>query len=127
MVSLTSSHCSTSCSSTPSLRPTSANDIIDTKNDEAKELKTIPVLYGERGTVYWILGFTLLHTVGAYLFTGVLGPIATSGVAAGLVLLVVANVLIFRGKTSEDWLKVLPMFHVTMLLYVVSMIVDYFI
>ena len=101
-----------------------ANDIIDLENDEARDLKTIPVLYGTRGAKLWILVFTLLHVAGAYLFVGVHGSVATVGIAAGVFLLLVANVLILRGRTPGDWLRALPLFHGAMLVYVVSMIAE---
>ena len=102
-----------------------ANDIIDFENDEARDLKTIPLLYGTRGTKHWILLFTVLHIGGAYLFMSVQGSIATIGIMVGILLLLGANLLIQRGRTPEDWLKALPLFHLSMLFYVASMIIDY--
>ena len=102
-----------------------ANDIIDFENDEARDLKTIPLLYGTRGTKHWILLFTILHIGGAYLFLSVQGSIATIGIMVGILLLLGANLLIQRGRTPEDWLKALPLFHLAMLFYVASMIIDY--
>ena len=102
-----------------------ANDIIDFENDEARDLKTIPLLYGTRGTKHWILLFTVLHIGGAYLFLSVQGSIATIGIMVGVLLLLGANLLIQRGRTPEDWLKALPLFHLSMLFYVASMIIDY--
>lgn len=104
-----------------------ANDIIDMANDNARDLKTVPILYGASGTKCWILFFTLLHMAGAILFFHVLGVIATYGIIAGLLLLLGANIMILRGKNPADWLKALPLFHFAMLVYVVFMIVDYFI
>ena len=104
-----------------------ANDIIDAENDEARDLKTIPLLYGIGGTKSWIHVFSLLHLVGAFLFIGVQGTIARYGIMAGLLVLTGANILIRRGRTPSDWMKALPLFHVTMLVYIVSMIADYFI
>jgi 4-hydroxybenzoate polyprenyltransferase len=104
-----------------------ANDIIDMVNDDARDVKTIPLLYGIIGTKYWIFFFTLLHVATAALFSQVLSVIAVYGVITGLLFLFGANVLILRGKDSTDWLKALPLFHVVMLVYVISMIVDYFI
>ena len=49
------------------------------------------------------------------------------GIMAGLLVLTGANILIRRGRTPSDWMKALPLFHVTMLVYIVSMIADYFI
>jgi len=104
-----------------------ANDIIDHPNDEARSLKTIPVLYGVENTKRWIQLFTALHLVAAYLFFRGLGGIMMYSFAAGLVLLLAANALILRGRDSTGWLKALPMIHVTMLIYVASMIANYFI
>jgi 4-hydroxybenzoate polyprenyltransferase len=39
------------------------NDFIDLKNDEARGMKSIAVLYGSKGTMYWVTGFTLLHFI----------------------------------------------------------------
>ena len=104
-----------------------ANDIIDVENDEARGMKTIPLLYGTRGTALWVLFFSLLHTGAAWLFIGVQGAVATYGIVIGLLLLLTANALILRGKEPTDWLRALPLFHVAMLAYVVSMIADFFI
>ena len=38
-----------------------ANDIVDVKNDEAKNLKTITGLYGIKGNIIWISSFSLIH------------------------------------------------------------------
>ena len=43
----------------------------------------------------------------------------------GVLLLLGANLLIQMGRTPEDWLKALPLFHLAMLVYVASMIIDY--
>ena len=103
------------------------NDIIDKVNDDARGMKAIPQLYGVQGTKNWILFFTILHVGGAALFTRLTGPISTFGIVLGLLLLFIANIRIRGTKTSEAWLRILPMLHVEMLLYVTSMIADYFI
>jgi 4-hydroxybenzoate polyprenyltransferase len=104
-----------------------ANDIIDVENDEARGLKTIPLLFGIKGAKSWIHVFSLLHLVGAYLFIGVQGTVARYGIIAGLLVLTGANILVRRGKAPADWMKALPLFHMTMLIYIVSMMADYFI
>jgi 4-hydroxybenzoate polyprenyltransferase len=104
-----------------------ANDIIDMENDEARGMKTIPLLYGTRGTALWVLMFTLLHAGAAWFFIGVQGTVATYGIVVGLLLLLTANALILRGKEPSDWLRALPLFHMAMLAYVASMIADFFI
>ena len=49
-----------------------------------------------------------------------LGWIGRFGIIAGLCLLVIANVVILKNKTPEATLKVLPLFHVAMVLYAVG-------
>ncbi len=102
------------------------NDLIDVANDEARGLKTIPVLYGLRRTGQWVLGFTALHVVGALAFATVLKPAAIVGVAVGLILLIAADVAVQRRPTPESALRVLPMFHVAMLIYTASIILSHF-
>jgi 4-hydroxybenzoate polyprenyltransferase len=103
------------------------NDLIDVANDEVRGLKTPATLYGLRGTGYWVLGFTVLHFLGAVLFTSVLRPTAVFGVGVGLLLLIVANFAVQKSTTPESALKVLPLFHVAMLVYTASIIASYFI
>jgi len=94
-----------------------ANDLIDVANDRARGMKTIPVLYSINGTAYWIAGFTAVHAVTAILFMTRLGPIARTGICAGLVLLLYANAIILKEKSPGAALKVLPCFHIAMVLY----------
>jgi 4-hydroxybenzoate polyprenyltransferase and related prenyltransferases len=101
-----------------------ANDLIDVTNDRSRGLNTITTLYGLKGTATWIAVFTVIHAVFALLFMTRLGWIGRTGLVAGLVLLSVANVVIMKQKSPEAALKVLPMFHVTMLVYAVSIAGD---
>jgi 4-hydroxybenzoate polyprenyltransferase len=94
-----------------------ANDLIDVKNDQVRGMNTIPVLYGMNGTAYWIAAFTAVHAVTAFLFMTRLGWIGRAGILAGLILLLYANIIIMREKTPDATLKVLPCFHVAMVLY----------
>jgi 4-hydroxybenzoate polyprenyltransferase len=103
------------------------NDLIDVANDKVRGLKTIPILYGLKRTGQWVLGFTALHVVGALAFATVLKPTAIVGVFVGLLLLIVANLAVQRKPTPESALKVLPMFHVAMLIYTATIIISYFI
>jgi 4-hydroxybenzoate polyprenyltransferase len=102
------------------------NDLIDHANDVARGLRTIPVLYGLDGAKRWVLVFTALHLVRAYMFFRDMGPIMTYSFAAGLVLLTAANILIMRGRDSAAWLRALPLLHMTLLIYVTTMIADFF-
>lgn len=104
-----------------------ANDIIDFVNDKARNMKTIPLLYGLRKTKYWILFFTSLHILVGSFFIRTLGLISQLGVTISFLVLIIANFRIFRGKNSLDWLKTLPFFHIAMLIFVSAIIFDYFI
>jgi hypothetical protein len=53
----------------------------------------------------------------AYFFITRLGPVAQAGIFAGLLLLVIANIVIMRYRTADAALRVLPLFHVVMVLY----------
>jgi 4-hydroxybenzoate polyprenyltransferase len=97
-----------------------ANDLIDVENDRARGMKSVPVLFSTEGTAYWIAGFTVLHIATAFLFMTKLGWIARAGILAGLLLLLYANTVILREKTPDAGLKVLPCFHVAMVLYSVG-------
>ena len=103
------------------------NDISDVANDRVKEMKTIPVLYGMKGTVYWILFFSVLHFVAAVVFLNVLGTLALAGFAVSLSLLAVGNYMILRGKSADSGIKALPLFHVAMLIYAITIILEYFV
>jgi 4-hydroxybenzoate polyprenyltransferase len=103
------------------------NDIIDVENDRVKELNTIPVLYGMKGTTYWILFFSIIHFGTAILFLNVLGNISLAGFTGGFLLLSVANYIILKGKSVQSGMKALPLFHVAMLIYAISNILDYLI
>jgi len=94
-----------------------ANDLIDVANDRARGLSTIPVLYDRERTAYWIAGFTVIHVMMAFLFMTRIGWIGRYSIVAGLCLLVIANVVILKNKTPEATLRVLPFFHIAMVLY----------
>jgi 4-hydroxybenzoate polyprenyltransferase len=101
------------------------NDISDVANDQVKEMKTIPLLYGLKGTVYWILVFSAIHLVALILFLSVLGTIAIAGFAVGFSLIAVGNIIILKGKNAASGMKALPLFHVAMLIYAITIIVEY--
>jgi 4-hydroxybenzoate polyprenyltransferase len=101
------------------------NDIADTVNDRVKGLKTVPILYGMKGTAYWILGFTILHLLIAPFFLREVGNIALTSLGITAVLLVVVNYKILKEKSPQAGLRVLPLIHVTMLIYGISIIASY--
>ncbi|TXT54681.1 MAG: Polyprenyltransferase [Promethearchaeota archaeon] len=104
------------------------NDLVDIENDDAKDLKTITVLYGIKGNIQWNLAFTLIHLVTASVFfifevgfPGIIGFFIAS------ILLLAANFLMLREKTAEMGIKVLPMYHATLLVYILAILIDSFI
>jgi 4-hydroxybenzoate polyprenyltransferase len=97
-----------------------ANDLIDVENDRARGMKTVTTLYGLSGTALWIAGFTGIHIVTALLFMARLSLVAQGGIVLGLVLLGYANFSIHLSKTPDTGLKVLPLFHIAMLIYALS-------
>ena len=101
------------------------DDISDVANDQVKEMKTIPLLYGLKGTVYWILFFSILHLVATIFFLNVLGTVAIIGFAVGFTLIAAGNIIILKGKNAAAGMKALPMFHVAMLIYAITIILEY--
>jgi 4-hydroxybenzoate polyprenyltransferase len=103
------------------------NDISDVANDQVKEVNTIPVLYGMKGTAYWILFFSVIHFATAVIFLNVLGTLAIAGFTVGFLLLSIGNYIILRGKSAGSGMKALPLFHVAMLIYAITIILEYLI
>jgi 4-hydroxybenzoate polyprenyltransferase len=101
------------------------NDLSDVANDQVKEMKTIPLLYGLKGTVYWILLFSIIHFVATIIFLNVLGTIAIAGFAVGFSLIAFGNIIILKGKNPDSGMKALPLFHVAMLIYAIIIILEY--
>ncbi|MGB9940530.1 prenyltransferase [Methanosarcina sp.] len=101
------------------------NDFIDLKNDRARGMKSITVLYGEKGTMYWITGFKALHFLAAAFFLRELGNIALYGFFAGFILLTGSNLYLWKEKSTAAGLRVLPIFHGTLVIYAVSIILDF--
>jgi 4-hydroxybenzoate polyprenyltransferase len=87
-------------------------------------MSTLPILFDISRTTYWILGFTVIHAMMAFLFMTRLGWIGRAGLLVGLIILMAANGVILQNRTPESALKVLPLFHVTMLLYALSISLD---
>jgi 4-hydroxybenzoate polyprenyltransferase len=100
------------------------NDFIDTKNDRARGIKSIPVLYGIQGTLFWILGFTLVHYFTAILFLKQLGNIAFYGFLIGFFVLGFANYKLIKEKSQKAGISALFLFHVSLVIYSASIILD---
>lgn len=102
------------------------NDLIDVANDQAKCMNTIPTLYGIKTTAYWILGFSVWHFAMAAVFLVNLGTlIPVAGFAISFILIAAANAKILREKTPQATIKALPMFHIAMLIYAITIIANY--
>ncbi|MBU7016010.1 MAG: UbiA family prenyltransferase [Theionarchaea archaeon] len=99
------------------------NDMADIKNDEAKNLKTIPVLYGMKGAAFWVVFFVGLHYVTSLVFLRELHSILLAGFLAGFILLGVATYKIVKDNSPDTALGVLPLFHVSLLIYAVSLVI----
>ncbi|HII78991.1 MAG TPA: UbiA family prenyltransferase [Methanosarcina sp.] len=102
------------------------NDFIDLKNDQARGMNSIAVLYGAKGSMYWVTGFTLLHFFAAIFFLKELGTIALYGFFAGFVLLAGSNLYLWKEKSPSAGLKILPIYHGTLVIYAVSIIIEFF-
>ncbi|MCW4030928.1 MAG: UbiA family prenyltransferase [Candidatus Bathyarchaeota archaeon] len=103
------------------------NDISDVANDQVKKMKTIPLLYGLKGTAYWILFFSAIHFVTTIIFLNVVGTLAIIGFAVSFLLLSVGNYLILKEKSADSGMKALPLFHIAMLIYAITIIIEYWI
>ncbi len=103
------------------------NDLADVVNDQAKGLNTIPTLYGMKATAYWIVAFTVFHLVVAAFFVTVIGLWALIGFAVSFTLLTLGNAIILKDKDAHSALKALPLFHLSMLIYAITVITNYLI
>ena len=101
------------------------NDLVDVKNDKAKEMNTIPTLYSMKATAFWIAAFTIVHSIMAIVMLTLLSNLAIIGFSASLLLLTVGNVVIIKQKTAISGMKALPFFHVAMLIYAITIIASY--
>jgi len=102
------------------------NDIIDVTNDRVRKLNTIPTMFGMKGTTYWILFFSIIHFIATTIFLMTLGKVAWVGFAIGLLLIAIGNYIILKGKSSISGMKALPLFHIAMLIYSLTIILEYF-
>jgi len=63
---------------------------------------------------------------GATIFISALEQTTKYGVISRLLVLITGNIIIYIGNTTANRLKALPFFHITMLIYTTSIIIDYF-
>jgi 4-hydroxybenzoate polyprenyltransferase len=101
------------------------NDLGDYENDKAKNLKTITILYGIKGNIKWIAFFTLVHIGFAILLLVFkLGIIALIGFTLPFALLLIANITLLKNQTPNTAIKILPLYHASLLIYIISIILS---
>ncbi|MHA1478982.1 MAG: prenyltransferase, partial [Promethearchaeota archaeon] len=82
-------------------------------------------LYGVKGNKIWVHSFSAVQLVTSAIFVLFdLGVVAIFGFAVSWILIIFANIIIARGKEAKSWLKALPMFHASLLFYILSIIID---
>lgn len=101
------------------------NDIGDYDNDQKKNLKTITVLYGIKGNIIWISIFTLINISTAIFFIIFrMGLVSLIGFSLSFCLLLLSNVLLLRNRSPDTGIRILPIFHASLLIYILSIILD---
>ena len=99
------------------------NDLGDYENDKVKNLKTITMLYGIKGNVKWIAYFTLINIGFAFLLVIFkLGMIALIGFSLSFIILTTTNITLIKNQTSNTAIKLLPRYHASLLIYILSII-----
>jgi 4-hydroxybenzoate polyprenyltransferase len=101
------------------------NDLADVRNDEARGMKSVPLLYGNRGTGLWIALFSSVHIV---LLTLLLIPALKQGMFLAMLLpftlLGAACISILSAPTPNRALRMLPLIHATIALEAGIIITD---
>lgn len=103
------------------------NDLADVRNDRARGLQTIPILYGMGGGIYWVVVFSGLHLLVVPLFLWSLGTPAIVASIVAAFLIGAANVIILRERSAAAALRALPLFHASLLVYAISIILSFFV
>ncbi len=92
------------------------NDLADIRNDEARGMKSIPMLYGTRGCAWWIALFAVAHVVILQMMMGSFTPWTRYAMMAPLCLLATASIAILASPTPRRGLCMLPLIHATIAL-----------
>jgi len=98
------------------------NDLADMESDHLRKMKTIGVLYGAAGCVWWIFFFTLWHLAAATFFVYHVILVALPGFLLAFILLCVALLLLWRSKDAAAAMKALPLFHAALFIEALSLI-----
>jgi 4-hydroxybenzoate polyprenyltransferase len=102
------------------------NDLIDVKNDVARKMRTIPLLYGINGAKAWIVGFTTLHLLVAGWLLFSFPAIVPPWFLLSFILIILANIICLQEKLPVPKLAALPLFHLSMFIYSLSLIFHFF-
>lgn len=98
------------------------NDLADYKNDQARKLCSVTNMYGIKGTLVWIVFFTIIHVITATIFIARINPQAWYGFGISYLLIIFVAWYIVKNKTPQASLKVLPLMHVSMAIQSLSLI-----
>ncbi|MBN1786030.1 MAG: UbiA family prenyltransferase [Candidatus Methanofastidiosa archaeon] len=99
------------------------NDLSDYNNDIERELKTVTTMYGTKGNLRWIIIFTALHVCLSVPFFVYMGGVSLAGFAFGIVMLSYICQRLRRDTSPDEARRVVPLFHLTLLIYMVSIII----
>lgn len=99
------------------------NDLIDIKNDIVRKMNTITVLYGIKGTVKWIVFFNFVHFLTAIIFLSAVPKVTFYGFLIPFALLLAGTFLIIKDSSPNNGLKILPLYHMSMAIYSISIII----
>jgi 4-hydroxybenzoate polyprenyltransferase len=101
------------------------NDLIDVANDKAKRLYTVPTLYGINPTTVWIALFSSWHFIMAIVFLSrFFTYLMIGGFAISFLLITFGNAKILQEKSPQTTIKALPLFHIAMLIYAITIIAN---
>lgn len=98
------------------------NDLVDLENDKVRKLQSVPILWGVKGTVWWIILFTLAHIFTASTFVLQVNPAALPGFIISFIILLFAAASIYRKPIPLVSLKVLPLVHLCMAIQAIALI-----
>jgi 4-hydroxybenzoate polyprenyltransferase len=98
------------------------NDLADYQNDLARNLFSVTKIYDVKGTLIWILSFTLIHFATATIFVTKINPAAFVGFSISYLIIFIAVTNIVKNKTPSSALKFLPLFHLSMAIQSLSLI-----
>lgn len=92
------------------------NDLADLRNDEARGMKSISILFGTRGTVWWIALFSVAHIALLHLLLRGLPVWTTVAMLGPACLLTAACSAVFIDPVPRRALRILPLVHATIAL-----------